>query len=248
MRLTVVGCAGSFPAADSPCSCYLVEADGRRLVLDLGNGALGALQRYVSLYEVDAVVLSHLHPDHYIDMCAYWVARKYRPGGVPPALPVYGPPGTALQLAQAYGLDSRPELGAVFDFRTLTPGGFALGPFHLRVDRVVHPVDAFAVRIEHNGRSLTYSGDTGASEALIRLASGSDLLLCEASFTDGRDEVAGLHLNGREAGEHAAKAGVGSLVLTHIPPWTDAARNVADARRAFSGPVTVAEAGQRYEV
>ncbi len=248
MRLTIVGCAGSFPAADSACSCYLIEAGGQRIVLDLGNGALGALQRHIDLYAVDAVILSHLHPDHFIDMCAYWVARKYRPGGPPPALPVYAPPGAAARLAQAYGLDSRPELSAVFDFHTLAPGTFEIGPFVVRVDRVVHPVDAFAVRVEHDGRSITYSGDTGASEALVRLAAGTDLLLCEASFTDGRDDIAGLHLNGREAGEHAAKAGAGSLVLTHIPPWTDVERNVADARRAFAGPVQAAVAGVSYQV
>ena len=81
MRLTVVGCSGSFPGPDSPASCYLVEQDGYRVVLDLGNGALGQLQRYVSLDDVDAVLISHLHVDHVIDLCSYYVARRYRPAG-----------------------------------------------------------------------------------------------------------------------------------------------------------------------
>ena len=78
MRLTVVGCSGSFPGPDSAASCYLVEADGFRVLLDLGNGALGPLQRYADIYAVDAVLVSHLHSDHFIDLCSYYVALRYR--------------------------------------------------------------------------------------------------------------------------------------------------------------------------
>lgn len=103
MKLTVVGCSGSFPSADSACSSYLVEADGFRLLLDMGNGALGELQRHVGLYDLDAIFLSHLHADHCIDMCGYFVARYYRhDGGRAAALPVYGPEGTEQRLTTAY--------------------------------------------------------------------------------------------------------------------------------------------------
>src|SRR5580698_10882582 len=84
MRLTIIGCSGSFPGPESPASSYLLEAEGFRLVLDLGNGALGVLQRHASLYDIDAVALSHLHADHCLDMCGYWVARRYGPGGPQP--------------------------------------------------------------------------------------------------------------------------------------------------------------------
>ena len=249
MRLTVVGCSGSFPAAESACSSYLVEADGYRLLLDLGSGALGPLQRYTDPYQVDAVVLSHLHPDHCMDLCGYYVARKYRPGGpVLPRLPVYGPDRTAERMAGAYGMSQDPGMREAFDFRTLRPGRFELGPFTLRVDRVNHPVETFATRVEHDGRSVTYSADTGESDGLVRLAAGTDLLLCEASFLDGRDVVPNLHLNGRQAGEHAARAGAGRLVLTHIPPWTDAERNLADGCGAFTGPVELARPGTAYDL
>jgi ribonuclease BN (tRNA processing enzyme) len=100
MRLTVVGCSGSIPGPHSPASCYLLEADGFRLVLDMGSGALGALQRYTSLTEVDAVALSHLHADHFIDVCSFWVARTYSPRGVL-RVPVYGPAATAVRIARA---------------------------------------------------------------------------------------------------------------------------------------------------
>jgi len=248
MDLTVVGCSGSFPSADSPCSCYLVEADGFRVVIDLGNGALGALQKYCGLYDVDAVLLSHLHADHCIDLCAYWVARNYRPEGCPDPLPVYGPSGTAERLARAYDMPEQPGMKGVFDFRVLTPGAFELGPFRVTADRVAHPVEAYGFRLEHGGRSLAYSGDTGPCRELSALARGADLFLCEASFVLGRDDVRDLHLNGREAGECAAAAGVGLLSLTHLPPWTDTERNLADARTAFAGPVEAAEPGAVYRL
>jgi ribonuclease BN (tRNA processing enzyme) len=250
MKLTVVGCSGSFPSADSACSSYLVEADGFRLLLDMGNGALGELQRHIGLYDLDAVLLSHLHADHCVDMCGYFVARYYRyDGGMPDPIPVYGPEGTEARLATAYGEEPDDKsMSEVFDFRTLTPGTFRVGPFTVRTDRVSHPVEAFAFRVEHGGRSLTYSGDTGPCESLLRLARGTDLFLCESSFTYGKEDVPALHLNGREAGEHATRAGVRRLVLTHIPPWTDPQVSLADARAEYDGPVELARSGAVYEL
>ncbi|MBY8887967.1 MBL fold metallo-hydrolase [Streptomyces sp. PTM05] len=250
MKLTVVGCSGSFPSADSACSSYLVEADGFRLLLDMGNGALGELQRHCGLYDLDAVVLSHLHADHCIDMCGYFVARYYRhDGGVPEPLPVYGPEGTEARLATAYGdVPDDKCMSEVFDFRTLTPGSFRVGPFTLRAERVRHPVEAYGFRVEHGGRTLTYSGDTGPCDPLIELADGADLFLCEASFTHGKEDVPDLHLTGRDAGEYAARAGAARLVLTHIPPWTDPKTNLTDARTAYPGPVELARSGAVYEL
>ena len=248
MELTVVGSSGSFPSADSPCSCYLVEAEGYRLVIDLGNGALGALQKYTGLYDVDAVLLSHLHADHCVDMCAYYVARNYRVGGCPDPLPVYGPHGTPERLARAYDMDEHPGMKEVFDFRTLRDGTFTLGPFTVTAARVAHPVEAYAFRVEHGGSAFVYSGDTGPCEELVALARDADLLLSEAAFTDGKEDIPDLHLNGRQAGEHAARAGARRLVLTHIPPWTDPERNRSDAAAAFGHPVELALPGAVYSI
>ncbi|WP_274559072.1 MBL fold metallo-hydrolase [Streptomyces spiramyceticus] len=250
MKLTVVGCSGSFPSAESACSSYLVEADGFRLLLDMGNGALGELQRHVGLYDLDAVFLSHLHADHCIDMCGYFVARYYRhDGGRPPAIPVYGPEGTEQRLTTAYAdTPTEKSMSEVFDFHTLKPGTFEIGPFSVRTEKVAHPVETYGIRIQHGGRTLTYSGDTGACGALDELAEGVDLLLCEASFTYGKEDIPDLHLNGREAGELAARAGASRLVLTHIPPWTDAQVNLADARAVYDGPAELAVAGAEYEI
>lgn len=253
MRLTVLGCSGSMPGPDSAASGYLVEAGGARLVLDLGNGALGPLQRLVGvagLAELDAVMLSHLHPDHCMDRCGLYVALRY---GVPSArrVPVYGPDETAERMAAAYGKEPDPGLSGEFDFRTYPASpaeAIAVGPLTVRVVRVEHPVPAYAVRVEHEGRSLVYSGDTAATPALVELARGADLLLCEAAYTDGADNPPGIHLTGREAGEHAAAAGVRRLVVTHVPPWGDPQRAAEHASEVYDGPVELAVPGGHWEV
>ncbi|UNS97228.1 MBL fold metallo-hydrolase [Streptomyces tubbatahanensis] len=253
MKLTVVGCSGSFPSTESACSSYLVEDDGFRLLLDMGNGALGELQRHCGLYDLDAIALSHLHADHCIDMCGYFVARYYRhEGGRCGPIPVHGPPGTEQRLTTAYAdTPSDSSMSEVFAFRELTAGGtFEAGPFRVGSERVDHPVEAYAFRVEHvaSGKVLTYSGDTGPCPNLQRAARGADLFLCEASFTDGKEQIPGLHLNGRQAGQVATEAGVSQLVLTHVPPWTDPQVNLRDAKTAFDGPVEMARPGAVYEL
>ena len=151
MRLTIIGCSGSFPGPDSPASSYLLEADGFRLLLDLGSGAIGALQRHVGLYDIDAVCLSHLHADHCLDLCAYYVARTFHPGGPRPRIPVYAPGGTATRMAQAYGLAEPPGMTEAFEFATLAPGTRQIGPFQVTTAHMNHPVETFGFRLEHGG-------------------------------------------------------------------------------------------------
>jgi ribonuclease BN (tRNA processing enzyme) len=251
MKLTVVGCSGSFPSADSACSSYLIEAEGYRLLLDMGNGALGELQKHIGLYDMDAIAISHLHPDHCIDMCAYFVARYYRhEGGRCEPIPVYGPAGTERRLIAAYAdTPSDESMSEVFDFRTLAHGGtFRLGPLTVRTALVNHPVETYGFRVEHGEQAFCYSGDTGSCGELTELARDVDVFLCEASFTHGKEDVPGLHLSGRQAGECAREAGARRLVLTHIPPWTDAQVNLCDAKSVFDGPVELARPGAVYQV
>jgi ribonuclease BN (tRNA processing enzyme) len=244
VQVTIVGCAGSFPSAASPASCYLVDADGFRLVLDLGNGALGALQHYTALTDVDAVCISHLHVDHCIDMLSYSVFQNYHPGGPRARIPVYGPAGTADRLEQALGSASG-SIAQAFDVRTLTPGSLEIGPLTITTGRMRHPVETFGFRVEHGGRVLAYSADTGPCDELVALARGADVLLAEASFTDEPDLPPDLHLTAREAGEHAAAAEVGELVLTHLVAWNDPATSLEQAAAAYGGPIRLASSGQR---
>jgi ribonuclease BN (tRNA processing enzyme) len=139
-------------------------------------------------------------------------------------------------------------MSEVFDFRTLEPGSFRLGPFTITTDLVSHPVEAYGFRVEHGGRTLAYSGDTGPCDSLLAIAEDADLFLCEASFTHGKEDIPELHLNGRQAGQAAARAHASRLVLTHIPPWTNPAVNLRDAQAAFSGPVELAKAGATYQL
>jgi ribonuclease BN (tRNA processing enzyme) len=249
MRVTVIGCSGSFPGPESAASCYLVEAEGFTLVIDLGSGALGPLKRLHGLYDIDAIFVSHLHYDHCLDLCGYWVVRRYHPDGPLPQIPVFGPTGTAQRLAGACGLQPDSGMREAFDFRTVRPGSCDIGPFVVTAARMNHPVETYGLRIEHGGSAFAYSSDTGESEALVRLAERADLFLCEASWVD-QSMSPNLHLTGREAGEHAARAEVGSLVLTHLIPWDDDGpqRTLAEAKESgFAGNITLAREGDVYE-
>ena len=248
MRITVIGCSGSFPGPASPASCYLVEADGFRLLLDLGNGALGALQNHAPLDGIGAVCLSHLHGDHCLDMCSYAVARTYAPGGAMPPLPVWAPAGAPERLARAQGTNISNGIARSFAFNELAPGTRQIGPFEVTTAHVNHSVEAFGFRVAAGGKVLAYSADTGESPALVKLAAGADLMLCEASFVEGDPNPPGVHLTGRQAAQHAAQAGAGALLLTHLVPWNDQERVLADAAPAFPGPLSLARAGLTVDV
>lgn len=247
MRLTVVGCSGSVPGPMSAASCYLVEADGYRLVLDLGSGALGPLQKLVSGHEIDAIVLSHLHADHCLDMTSLSVLLRYGPDRPASPIPVFGPSGTAERLATAYDPAATPSMfDGLFEFRATV--GPELGPLRMSTAPMNHPVPTVGVRIEHGGRSLVYSGDTGECAGLVELARDADVLLCEATWGVRLPDVADLHLSGRQAGEHAAAAGVRRLLLTHLPPWVSAEPTAAAAAEAFTGEIQAVRAGAQYDI
>lgn len=248
VRLTVIGCSGSFPGPDSAASCYLVEAEGYRLLLDLGSGALSGVQRHCRLTEIDAVCVSHLHADHCLDLCGLWVTRRYSPDGRMPPLPVHGPVGLAARMARAYDLDPEPGMTGEFEFGTLRAGTRAIGPFTVTTVAMNHPIETYGFRVEHDGGVLAYSADTGPTDALVELAGGADLLLCEASFPQRPDLPTDLHLTGTQAAEHAARAGVARLVLTHLVPWFDPDRIYAEARPYFSGPLDLATPNTTYHL
>jgi ribonuclease BN (tRNA processing enzyme) len=258
VRLTVLGCSGSGPGPASPASGYLVTAGSTRLLLDLGNGAFGALQRHLDPWALDAVALSHLHADHCADIANLVVHHRYHP--FPPRdvgpLPLFAPDDAPDRLAAAYATSARErastDLSDVLACRPVVDGG-RIGDVTLRAVPVEHPCPAYALRVEHEGVSLAYSGDTGPCRGLVELARGADALLCEASWPHvmpGRwtEPPPGVHLSGRQAGEHAAAAGVGRLLLTHVPVWCDPAALLAEARQAFDGPVELVAPDASYEI
>ena len=255
MELTIVGCSGSVSGPDSTASCYLVRApyEGRTyaLVLDLGPGSFGQLYRYLDPAQVDAIGLSHLHPDHCLDLTGCYVAGTYSPTAPWPQIALLGPAGTLARVAAAYevpGSAEQPDLAARFDERCWARTQ-ELGPFRVDTIAARHPVEAYSLRITGPaGESLVYTGDTGPNPALAEFSAAADLLLAEAAFSDAADNPSDLHLSGRDAAQLATTAGVGRLVLTHIPPWIESARTLDDARPHFAGPILLAEPGLRLTI
>lgn len=252
MLLTVLGCSGSVPAPESPASGYLVRAEGASVVLDLGNGAFGALQRYIDPFTLDGLLFSHLHPDHCADVSALTVYRRYHPNPPPcDVVPLYGPRDAAERLVAAYApnADERKttDLSDLYSFRSYGEA-VVIGPFEVRAVPVEHPCEAYALRIGHAGRILVFSGDTGPCRQLVELATGADVLLAEASWPDRPGNPPGIHLSGRDAGEAAAAAGVGRLLITHVPPWTDPDRVLTEAKAAFEGPIELVRQGTHYDI
>jgi len=253
MKLTVIGCAGSFAGPDSPASCYLVEApfEGRtyRLLVDLGSGAFGPLQRHSTIRDIDAIALSHLHADHCFDMSGFYVVSRYHPEGAFTPVPVLAPAGAGEFLCAAYGSGEDSGMLEQFEFAEWQDGGTTqLGPFTVTSVLVNHPVPAYAFRIATATHAICYSGDTGPTEALAGLVAGADLFLCEASFVESGTNPPNLHLTGAEAGGYAARGGVGRLLVTHIPTWTDRAEVEADVKSTWDGPYELVVAGATYEL
>lgn len=266
MRLVVLGCAGSFPSADAAAPGYLVQAQGPdadgadrtwTVLMDLGNGALGPLQRFGDPTALDVIAISHLHSDHVADLIVLNVLRRYRPEGPCDPVPLYGPAGTAERLALMAGHDPATTVTQQFDVREWLPGApVHVGPFTLEPIAVEHPVPAFGVRVSgpssiDPGRTVTfaYTGDTDVCDGLAALADGADLLLAEAAYVEGRDdELRGVHLTGRRAGLVAHVGRVGRLVLTHLVAWNDPQVTLAEAREVFAGPVDLASPGAVYEL
>lgn len=273
MKLTAIGTAGSYPGPDSAASCYLIETDEEkptRIVLDLGSGALSPLQRVVDPDALTAVVLSHLHPDHCMDMTGLYVRHCYDPrffngnvsdtGSIRTRTPVFAPAGAEERLTRAYHTDpgkspvagsSEPsDLTHAFEFFDLDHrSSWQIGSLTVESFLVDHPVEAYALRItDSRGKVITYSGDSDECDNLVEAARGADIFLCEAAFQEDRDTSRGIHLTGKRAGRVAANADVGSLVLTHIPSWTDCCIVRGEAAGEFRGPIELARPESSWAV
>lgn len=246
MRLQVIGCSGSVPGPASAASCYLVQVEDFSLVLDLGSGALGPLQTLVGFADIDAIWLSHLHADHCLDMAPLAVALQHSGVRLRAPIPVLADALAPTRIASAmWPGQPASSLADLFDFATEAA---SLGPLRVRTAVMNHPVPARAIRLQSGGASLVYTGDTGESQPLIELARGADVLLCEAAWGGSAPRVSNLHLTGAQAGQHAAAAGVGRLLITHVPPWESVEAAVAGARETFSGPVTAVSAGDAFDI
>lgn len=256
MRLTILGCSGSIPGPNANASGYLLEAEGFVLGLELGNGTLSQLQAERDPFELDALLLSHLHPDHCADFAALTVIRRYHPVRPypqrPQRLPVYGPVDTEQRMVNLYAPNeeerAETDLNDVYEFRALPTEPTMIGPFEVTAFEVLHPTPAFGLRFRSGGTTLAYTGDTGVCPVLDVLAADADVLLSEASWTDADDRPPGVHLSGVEAGELATRARAKRLLVTHIAPWSDRDKIHAEARAAYDGPMELVEQGVVYDL
>lgn len=264
MRLTVLGKSPSWPDAGGACSGYLLEEAGTRVLIDCGNGVFGKMRQFCDYTEIDAVVISHFHADHVLDLVPFAYALTYAPRQQPvpvdrwpgtdsPARPrLCLPPEGQDKFRRVVGVWGGSDLiDNAFHVEEYDPGAeLSLGPLRVRFNSVPHFTETFAMRITSaDGEGcIGYGADSRPDEALCRFVSSADLLLIEATLP--RPERTGErgHLTPREAGEHGSRAGAERLVITHISDELDGEWAQREAAEGFGGPVELAREGAVYEV
>jgi ribonuclease BN (tRNA processing enzyme) len=242
MRLTVLGACGAWPGAGLACSGYVVEHDGFRLLLDPGYATLPRLLTHMDAADVDAVAVTHGHPDHCADLNPLLRSRALASRPAPP-LPVYAPPGS---LDAVLALDRPGMLSHAYTWHELNADETVpIGPFRLRTRLLPHYVPNLGMRIEAGGRVLAYTGDTGPSAGIVALARGADLLLAESTYADEVPAPDAAFLSSaRQAGQAAADAGAARLLLTHLWPGQDAWLARHRAAEVYTGWLDCADPSQ----
>jgi ribonuclease BN (tRNA processing enzyme) len=241
LTVTVLGRDGSFAGPGGACTGYLLRGAGTTVWLDAGPGTLANLQQHVALSDLDAIVVSHSHPDHWLELPVVRNALKYilEVEGVS----VYGTAETAQMLRALSG-----TIEPTFKWTTIDATSVVrVGGMTLRFSLTDHPVETLAVHVEADGRRFAFSSDTGPGWSAASFDQPIDLLLCEASLSI-ENEGRAPHVSGRQAGAMARAAGVARLVVTHIVPGADAEQHRLDAEATFGGPVDVATIHASYEI
>ena len=255
MKLTVVGKSPAWQDEGGACSSYLVSEGDTSILLDCGNGAFGALRKVTDPAGIDAIFISHLHADHFFDLVPYAFFLSSSPRGDHPGLlesspanqspvPLFGPPGSTDAFAAVCGVWRMPSMiPDTFDFSEYDPGaGIEIGPLSISFRAVPHYIDTWAISVTgEGGERLVYGADCAPNDALVELATGADLLIAESTLLEPEPDPDDRgHMTPREAAEHARAAGVGRLLLTHIPDQIDPAWAVSEASAVFDGQVDVA--------
>lgn len=244
LAVRILGCSGSYAAAGGACTGYLVQSAGTNVWLDCGPGTLANFHEWSTLAELDAIVLTHAHPDHWLELpiianALEWYEQRDR-------VPVYSNSHMFGEARQLIGQ----SISTVFDWHVVdTVETVSIGDQQWRFDETDHYVPTYAARVDADGSSLVFSSDTGPSFSLqgfVDRAGPIDLALLESTFLHRSENEDTLHLSATEAGEMAAAAGAGRLVLTHQAPLEERPAHVDAASAVFDGPVALAEVGGQY--
>ncbi len=252
MKLTVIGAGAAVPRPGGACSGYLVEDGDTRILLDCGSGVYSRLQQVVDPFSLAAVFISHLHPDHFLDLIPFRYALRYALGSRPPEPPqLWLPPGaieTLEKFAVSFGA-AADFFAEVFALREYDPADrVQVGALVVSFQQVRHYVTSFGMRVGGE-RTLAYSADAAFGDEVVGLAAGADLFLCEATAQESTiEQVKGGHLSAAQAGELATRAGVPVLVLTHIWHELDPLVSLNEARATYAGRLDYAVEGRSYAI
>ena len=249
MRLTILGSNGTYATPGHPTSGYLLREEGTSVWIDTGSGTFAALQGVTDFNSLDALIVSHVHADHCVDLLSFYHAVKY--GGRPRSgIPTYVPAGLAGTLKGFLG-DPDHGIGETLDFRIQDDGDdVAVGGIEFEFAITDHPVPTLGIRAQAgSGRVLAYSADTGPAGTWPRIAQNADLFLCEATYQGAsEDKPWPHHLTAGEAGRIARDSEARTLMLTHIWPTLDPERSVQEAEDTFGRQVRIAVPGMDVKV
>lgn len=248
LRLTVLGSATPYPSVDNPCSGYLVSSGDTHLWMDAGTGTLAQLQRYTRLDQLAAIWISHLHADHCADLLTAYYGALYADIHLAAPIPLYGPPGITDRLAHFLtNTSTRSPIESAFQVHELHDGHQThIGPLTLTTRAVAHGITAFAVRIQAEGKSLVYSGDTAPCANLAGLAADCDVLLCEADSPADPADGEKVHHTPEDAGATAHSARTRQLIVTHVSRFLTPQEAVTRAATRYNGPISHASPGSNF--
>ena len=248
MRLTVLGAGPAYTNREgSTGACYLVEQDGTHLLLDLGQGSFPRIFRHVAPEAIDAVVISHLHPDHFIDLVPM---RHYLRYYLEPrrSVRVLGPADLARRIDSLHAQAG--FTAEALDASTLGTGPHRVGGLEVTAGLVLHTDESYAIRVapDGSGPGLVYSGDCGRADDLVPLVRPGDVLLAEASFGPGPVPQGAQHLDGPAVGRLATTTRAGRVLLTHLQMGHDPDATIASCRAAYDGPVDMVWPGDQLDL
>lgn len=245
ITVTVLGSSGSYAAPDNPCTGFVVASRGATVLFDCGPGTLGPLQAVTDVRDLTAVVISHCHPDHWLELPVLRnVFLWFQPRD---DVPVYGPAEVRdMDEAVNVVVDGAPD---PFTWTTIDPTTrITIGDQEWSFDVTDHPVETLAARVGVGERSVLFTSDTGPGWTFDSFGRAVDAVFCDASHLCDYEDQGIPHLSAREAAERARSAGVGRLVLTHLIPGSDPAAHRAEAATAYGGPIDVARPGTVIEI